>query len=71
MPDITRYLGATSYLLRQGSPANDVALYPPEEDAFTAMTPTDLQMVGASGNGILNKLVASAIPPILDAGFDL
>jgi len=70
MPDITRYLGATSYLLRQGSPANDVALYLPEEDAFTAMTPTDLQMVGASGNGILNKLVASAIPPILDAGFN-
>ncbi len=70
MPDITRYLAATSYLLRQGSPANDVALYLPEEDAFTAMTPTDLQMVGASGNGILNKLVASAIPPILDAGFN-
>ena len=70
MPDITRYLGATSYMLRQGTPANDVALYLPEEDAFTAMTPSNLQMVGAGGNGILNRLVSSVIPPILDAGFN-
>jgi len=70
MPDITRYLAATSFLLRQGAPANDVALYLPEEDAFTKMTPTNLQMVGAGGNGILNPLVAAEIPPILDAGFN-
>jgi hypothetical protein len=70
MPDITRYLAATSFMLRQGTPANDIALYLPEEDAFTEMTPTNLQMVGAGGNGLLNPHVASVIPPILDAGYN-
>jgi hypothetical protein len=70
MPDINRYLSATSYLLRQGSPANDVAIYLPEEDAFGEMTPSNLQMVAAGGGGILNRLVNGVIPPILDAGFN-
>lgn len=70
MPDITRYLARTSYLLRQGEPANDIALYLPEEDAFAQMTPDHLQMVGAGGNGILNPLVNPYIPAILDAGFN-
>ena len=29
MPDVARYLQRVSYLLRQGKPANDVALYLP------------------------------------------
>lgn len=70
MPDITGYLARTSWLLRQGQPANDIALYLPEEDAFSAMTPSSLQMVGAGGNGILNPLVNKYVPLILDAGFN-
>lgn len=70
MPDINRYLARTSFLLRQGTPANDIALYLPEEDAFAAMTPSSLQMVGAGGNGILNRLVNAVVPHILDAGFN-
>jgi hypothetical protein len=70
MPDITRYLARTSFLLRQGTPANDVALYLPEEDAFSEMTPRNLQMVQAGGNGILNRLVNALVPRILDAGFN-
>ena len=31
MPDITKYLQRVSFLLRQGKPANDVALYLPTE----------------------------------------
>ena len=33
MPDITAYLQRVSFLLRQGQPANDVALYLPTDDA--------------------------------------
>ena len=34
MPDLTRYLQRVSFLLRQGQPANDVALYLPNHDAW-------------------------------------
>lgn len=70
MPDINRYLARTSWMLRQGTPMNDVALYLPEEDAFAAMTPSHLQMVQAGGRGLLNQLVNPLVPAILDAGFN-
>jgi hypothetical protein len=70
MPDVTKYLARASYLLRQGAPANDVALYLPEEDGFTNFTPTSLEMAAAGGRGILNRLVSAFIPPIVDAGFN-
>jgi len=34
-------------VLRQGTPANDVALYLPEEDALTGAVPGNLQLAGA------------------------
>jgi len=34
MPDITTYLQRVSFMLRQGQPANDVALYLPTDDAY-------------------------------------
>ena len=34
MPDLSRYLQRLSYILRQGSPANNVALYLPTHDAL-------------------------------------
>ena len=39
MPDITAYLQRISFLLRQGRPANDVALYLPTDDAYARFTP--------------------------------
>ncbi len=69
MPDVNRYLARTSTLLRQGTPANDIALYLPEEDAFTGMTPRNLQMVAAGGRGLLNNLVSPLVPRLLDAGY--
>lgn len=68
MPDVTTYLARIGYLLRQGSPANEVALYLPEEDGFATFTPTSLQMAAAGGRGILNRLVNPFIPPILESG---
>ncbi len=34
MPDVTKYMQRVSYLLRQGKPANDVAVLLPEDDAY-------------------------------------
>ena len=39
MPDVMRYMQRVSWILRQGEPANDVAVYLPEEDAYAAFTP--------------------------------
>ena len=39
MPDVTRYLQRVSWILRQGEPANQVAVYLPEDDAWAAFTP--------------------------------
>jgi hypothetical protein len=69
MPDVNRYLARTSNLLRQGTPANDIALYLPEEDAFTGMNPRNLQMVASGGRGLLNTIVSPLVPRLLDAGY--
>lgn len=70
MPDITRYLARCSYLLRQGRPVNDVALYLPEEDAFADAAPANLQMVAGRASGLVNLKVNEYLLSIGDAGFD-
>jgi len=66
MPDIALYLQRISFLLRQGQPANDVALYVPTDDIYAHFT---------LGNDSINKALDAAlgpaiIPAILDAGFN-
>jgi alpha-L-rhamnosidase len=66
MPDVALYLQRISFLLRQGQPANDVAVYIPTDDAWAAFTP---------GNVSVNKTVdqllgADLVPRILDAGYN-
>ena len=39
MPDITAYLQRVSHVLRQGQPANDIALYLSDSDAWASFTP--------------------------------
>ena len=39
MPDLARYLQRVSFLLRQGEPVADVALYAPTEDAWAQIRP--------------------------------
>lgn len=39
MPDVTKYLQRVSWMLRQGEPANDVALLLPEDDAQADFRP--------------------------------
>ena len=66
MPDITRYLQRVSYLLRQGKPANDVAIMLPTDDAWSQFSPGKVS-VSESMDRLLGP---SVIPQILDAGFN-
>ena len=66
MPDITTYLQRVSFLLRQGKPANDVALYLPTDDAFAHFT-LGKDSVNQAMDGLIGDTV---IPQILDAGYD-
>ncbi len=66
MPDITRYLQRVSFALRQGKPANDVAIYLATDDAWAHMQ---------NGQATINNYLARTlnpelIPQILDAGYN-
>jgi hypothetical protein len=67
MPDVTKYLQRVSYLMRQGKPANDVALYLPVADAYAGFT-AGHDSVDRSMDDLLGP---ELIPQILDAGFNL
>ena len=66
MPDITAYLQRVSFLLRQGRPSNDVAIYLPTDDAWASFT-----LGNVSLNQAMSKLLGSGlIPQVLDAGYN-
>jgi hypothetical protein len=72
MPDLAAYLQRVSFLLRQGEPVAEVALYAPTEDAWSTFklgTPRHLNLFTKTVEWIGPKIV----PAILDAGlgFDL
>jgi alpha-L-rhamnosidase len=67
MPDLALYLQRMCFLLRQGKPANDVALYLSNSDAWAQFT--------ANGNPSVNEVLAALLGKnvfghILDAGFN-
>lgn len=66
MPDLARYLQRLSFLLRQGRPVNDVALYLPSADARAAAT-----LGSTSINDSLQKTFgrSTVIPAILRGGY--
>jgi hypothetical protein len=66
MPDVAAYMQRVSYLLRQGRPDNDVALYIPTADAFAGFTPGH-DSVNQSVDGLIGPFV---IPAILNAGYN-
>jgi hypothetical protein len=66
MPDVSRYLQRVSFLLRQGKPANDVAVYLPTSDARARFT-AGRDSVDRSMDAVLGSTL---IPQILDAGYN-
>jgi hypothetical protein len=64
MPDITRYLQRLSFLLRQGSPANDVAIYLPDDDAWAHMQMGRVNLI----EGLRARLGPDIVARVLEAG---
>ncbi len=66
MPDVTSYLTRMSYLLRQGKPANDIAVLLPEEDAQARFRPGHVSV----SDEMASLLGPDLVPAILDAGYN-
>jgi hypothetical protein len=67
MPAVTTYIGRMSYLLRQGQPANQVAILLPTDDAWASFRPTQTTLTGAFSRLITPELVSA----ILSAGYNV
>lgn len=67
MPDVSLYLQRLSYLLRQGRPANDAALYLPNDDAWARFTTGNIHMIEV----LREQVGPDVIPKILDSGYNL
>ena len=69
MPDVTRYLQRVSFLLRQGEPVADVAVYLPTSDAWARFTPGHVNLFETLrdqiGADLLGTISAAGL------GFDL
>ncbi|HEX8774098.1 MAG TPA: glycosyl hydrolase [Pyrinomonadaceae bacterium] len=66
MPELAMYLQRVSYLLRQGQPANDVALYLPNSDAYSKFSAGHVHMIETLREYIGDDIV----PRVLEAGYD-
>ena len=67
MPAVTAYIGRMSYLLRQGQPANQVAILLPIDDVWAGFRPTQTSITGVVGG----YGVSSLMPTILSAGYNV
>ena len=66
MPDVSRYLQRVSFLMRQGQPANDVAIYLPNDDAWAHFTIGNVSLIDA----LRERVGAELIPTVLNAGYN-
>lgn len=66
MPDVAKYMQRVSWLLRQGQPANDIALYLPVADVLSSFT-AGHDSVDRVMDQFLGK---NLVPQILDAGYN-
>jgi hypothetical protein len=67
MPDIAKYLQRISWLLRQGEPANDVAILLPEDDAQADFSLGHVSVTEEMKRHITPELMAA----ILNAGYNV
>jgi alpha-L-rhamnosidase len=66
MPDVTRYIQRISWLLRQGQPANQVAILLPTDDAWASFTPAHVTVTGAMQKLMPREIIST----ILSAGYN-
>lgn len=66
MPDVTKYLQRVSFMMRQGRPVNDVAIYLPTDDAWSQFSPGKASL----SESMTVLLGPNVIPQVLEAGFN-
>jgi catechol 2,3-dioxygenase-like lactoylglutathione lyase family enzyme len=67
MPDVTKYLQRVSWLLRQGEPANDIAILLSEDDAQAAFTPGHVSVT----DEMTKRITPALMGAILDGGYNV
>jgi len=65
MPDVASYLQRASFLLRQGTAVNDVAVYLPNDDAYAHFTSGNPHLIEI----LRERVGADVISTILDSGY--
>lgn len=67
MPDVAKYLQRVSFMMRAGQPANDVAVYLPNDDGWAEMTPGNPHLIE-----VLREHVGpDLLPAIFAAGYNV
>ncbi len=67
MPDLSAYLQRVSFLMRQGKPVNDVALYLPNSDAWSRFSAGQVHLIET----LRQRLGSNVMARILESGFNL
>jgi len=67
MPDLAKYLQRVSFMLRQGQPANDVALYLPNDDGWAEMKPGNPHLIEVLREHVGPDLMTA----VFEAGYNL
>lgn len=67
MPDLAAYLQRMSFLMRQGNPKNDVALYLPNADAYAHFSAGKVHLIDVERDMVGEKLM----PEIFKSGYNL
>ena len=67
MPAVARYIQRVSFLMRQGQPANQVAVLLPTDDAWASFAPGRVTVTGEMGRLIPSQLMSA----ILSAGYNV
>ncbi|HEY0461525.1 MAG TPA: glycosyl hydrolase [Pyrinomonadaceae bacterium] len=67
MPDLTKYLQRMSWLMRQGKPQMDVALYLPNADAYAHFSAAKVHLIDMEREMVGEKL----LPALFESGYNL
>ena len=67
MPDLARYLQRMSWIMRQGEPRNDVALYLPNADAYAHFSAARVHLIDVERDLVGEKLM----PALFESGYNL
>lgn len=67
MPDLTKYLQRMSWLMRQGTQTNDVALYLPNADSYAHFSASKVHLIDIERERVGEQIM----PSIFEAGYNL